>query len=182
LPFRDKFGFARVAVLGKQQEKPPRGPYQQTRYWSTVPFSHGPDEVVKYSALPCASNQGRPLDSGPNALQDELTRNVNEDTPASCFDFALQLLDERRMTRLGMRRSRTYWIENASVEWNENQAPFHIVGRLTLTPKSMLAADACETQHIDVTENSNADTKPLGSINRARWGAEAASRKARLGR
>jgi hypothetical protein len=32
-----------------------------------------------------------------------------------------------------------------------------------------------------VTENSTPDTKPLGSINRARWRAEMASRKARLG-
>jgi hypothetical protein len=99
---------------------------------------------------------------------------------ASCFDFALQLLDETRMTWFGMKRSRTYWIENASVEWDETEAPFHVVGRVTLTPKSLMTADACAQQYIDVTEHSTADTKPLGSINRARWSAESASRKARL--
>ena len=182
LPFKDKFGFARIAVLGKQQQTPPKAAYQNTRYWSTVPYAHGPDEVVKYSALPCASNTARPLNEGPNALQDELTRSIDGDVPAACFDFALQLLDETRMTRLGMKRSRTYWTENASVEWDEAQAPFHVVGRVTLTPKSVMDADACNQQYIDVTEHATADSKPLGSINRARWSAESASRKARLAR
>lgn len=179
LPFKDKFGFARVAVLGRRQEKPAKQAYQMNRYWSTVPYRNGPDEIVKYSALPCSTNQAHALTDSPNTLQEELTRHLNDDQPTSCFDFALQLLDTERMTRLGRRRTATYWVENASVEWNEAQAPFHTVGRLTLTPKSVLSADACDAQHIDVTENASADTQPLGSINRARWSAEAASRRAR---
>ena len=55
------------------------------------------------------------------------------------------------------------------------------MGRLTLVPKSELQLATCEAWHIDVTENATPDTTPLGSINRARWHAEAASRKARLG-
>jgi hypothetical protein len=61
-----------------------------------------------------------------------------------------------------------------------NEAPFHNVGRLRLLPKSQLSSEACEAWHIDVTEHSTPDSAPLGSINRARWPAEAASRKARL--
>lgn len=182
LPFRDKFGFARTAILGRGEQRPAKRPYQQIRYWSAVPYRQGPADVIKYSAIPCAANQARPLGSGPNPLQDELVRHLNEDQPTSCFDFALQLLDPDKMTRFGRRRSSTYWIENASVEWNEDQAPFHTVARLTLSPKSALAADACDAQHIDVTEHSSADTTPLGSINRARSSAESASRKARLGK
>jgi hypothetical protein len=34
--------------------------------------------------------------------------------------------------------------------------------------------------YIDVTGNSTPDSTPLGSINRARWPAEVASRKARM--
>ena len=34
--------------------------------------------------------------------------------------------------------------------------------------------------YIDVTENSTPDSVPVGGINRARWHAEVASRKARL--
>lgn len=182
LPFRDKFGFARTATLGRTQQKPAKEAYQQLRYWSTVPFRHGPDDVIKYSATPCATNTARALGAGPNPLQDELVRHLNEDQPTACFDFALQFLDVDRMKRWGRRRSATYWIENASVTWNEAQAPFHTVGRLTLLPKSALAPEVCETHHIDVTEHSTADTRPLGSINRARWSAESSSRKARLGK
>jgi hypothetical protein len=85
------------------------------------------------------------------------------------------------MTYWGKRRDANFWIENASVEWKESQAPFHTVARLTLVPRSEIPTATCEAWHIDVTEHSTPDTTPLGSINRARWRAEAASRKARLG-
>jgi catalase len=181
LPFMDKLRFARTVVEGKMQERQPFRPYQHLRYWSTVPFRHGPEDVIKYSATPCAGNAAGLLDaSDPNALQDELTRHLGNDSTMSCFDFGIQLLDVERMTYSGKRRDAAFWIENASVEWKETEAPFHTVGRLTLLPKSQLSADACEAWHIDVTENSTPDSAPLGSINRARWPAEAASRNARL--
>jgi hypothetical protein len=181
LPLRDKFGFLRTATLARLQQQPGRRAYQQARYWSTVPYRHGPTEVIKYSALPCAGNKAQALGAGDNAIQDELIRNVNDDQPASCFDFALQLLEVGKMTRYATRRTADFWIENASVEWKQAEAPFYTVGRLTLVPKSVLTADACDAQHIDVTGNSTPDSAPLGSINRARSAAEAASRKARSG-
>jgi hypothetical protein len=49
-------------------------------------------------------------------------------------------------------------------------------------PKSQLPEDTSESLYLDVTGHSTPDTAPLGSINRARWPAEMASRKARLGR
>ena len=179
LSLRDKFGFLRTATLARLQQQPGRRPYQQTRYWSTVPYRHGPTEVIKYSALPCNANKAQALGAGDNAIQDELIRNVNEDQPASCFDFALQLLEVDKLTRYATRRTADFWIENASVEWKQAEAPFYTVGRLTLLPKSVLTADACDAQHIDVTGNSTPDSAPLGSINRARSAAEAASRRAR---
>jgi len=182
LPFRDKISFARTAVLGAEQQHQSLVAYQHRRYWSTVPFRHGPTDVIKYSAIPCAGNPAADVEAfDANTLQDELIRHLQTDTTMSCFDFALQLLDERAMTYWGRRRDRTFWIENASVDWKESQAPFHTVGRLTLVPQSQLPAAACEAWHIDVTEHSTSDTTPLGSINRARWHAEMASRKARLG-
>jgi hypothetical protein len=83
------------------------------------------------------------------------------------------------VTYWGKCRDAGFWIENASIEWNEEQAPFHTVARLTLIPKSQLPAEASEAVHFDVTGNSTPDSAPLGSINRARWPAEVASRKAR---
>ena len=35
------------------------------------------------------------------------------------------------MTYWGKRQDANFWIENASVEWNEAEAPFHLVARLT---------------------------------------------------
>ena len=73
-----------------------------------------------------------------------------------------------------------FWIENASVEWNEAQAPFHSVARLTVMPKSQLSPRDSEATYFDVTGNAAPDSAPVGSINRARWQAEVASRQARL--
>ena len=83
-------------------------------------------------------------------------------------------------TYWGKRRDADFWIENASVEWNEAEAPFHTIARLTLLPKSRLQPDAAQATYIDVTGNSTPDSTPLGSINRARQPAEVASRKARM--
>ncbi len=170
----------RVIRLGRQQTKgTPRKPYQQLRFWSTVPFLHGGRDAIKYSAIP-ADNPARPLQAGPNRLQDELVRHVNEDGQMSEFAFALQLLEPGRMTHEGQTQEASFWVENAAVEWNERESPFHVVGRLRLLPKSVLPPAQSETFSIDVTEHSTPDSRPIGSINRARWHAESASRAARL--
>jgi mono/diheme cytochrome c family protein len=169
-----------TSIRGESQERKPGLAFQQMRYWSNVPFSHGPDDAVKYSAIPHPDNPAQPFQTGPNFLLDELVRHVNEDGRMSSFDVALQLLDTERMTYSGRRREPSFWIEGASVEWKEDQAPFHVVGRLRLLAKSVVAAEQCDTHFIDVTTNSTEDSKPIGGINRARHMAEEASRNARL--
>jgi hypothetical protein len=182
LSFKDKLRVLRTLVLAQLQARQTIKPYQQLRYWSTVPFRHGPIDVVKYSATPTPNNPADPLQRrSPNGLQEELIRHLNKDSKMSAFDFGLQFLDAERMTYWGRRQDANFWIENASVEWNEAQAPFHTVARLTLVSKSQLRPDAAEATYIDVTGNSTPDSAPLGSINRARRPAEVASRKARLG-
>jgi hypothetical protein len=183
LPLRDKLVFARTMMKAQLQTRQPLQPYQRLRYWSNVPFRHGATDIVKYSASPSAGNPARPLQAGsPNALRDELTRHVTEDTMMSAFDFGLQFLDTEKMTYRGKHRDAEFWIENPSVEWKEAQAPFHTVGRLTLLPRSQLSADASAAMYIDVTENAVAGSAPVGAVNRARWHAELASRRARTGR
>jgi hypothetical protein len=182
LPFRDQLVFARTMLGVMQQTRQAVRPYQQLRYWSNVPFRHGSEDVVKYSALPAPANPASPLERrNPNALHDELIRHLDEDATMSSFDFALQFLDTENMTYQGKRRDATFWIENAAVEWPEAQAPFHTVARLTLLPRSQLSAEASEAMYIDVTGNSTAGSAPIGGVNRARWYAEVASRKARMG-
>ncbi len=181
LSLADLFRFAKTAIIGKLQTQGKTRAYQQMRYWSTVPFRNGPSEAVKYSAIPNHANPAHELGQGPNDLRDELIRHLNHDERLASFDFGLQLLDTEHMTRWGFRRRASFWVENATVEWNEKQAPFHIIGRLTLLPKSNLPIEECEPRHIDVTTDATPDTQPLGSVNRARFASEVASRKVRLG-
>jgi hypothetical protein len=183
LPFRDKLRVLRTLALLQLQVRQKIKPYQQLRYWSNVPFRHGPIDVVKQSATPLPDNPAHPLQrSNPNALQDELIRHLERDGKMSGFDFGLQFLDADRMTYWGKRQDANFWIENASVEWNEAEAPFHTVARLTLLSKSQLPLNAGEATYFDVTGHSTPDSTPLGSINRARGPAEVASRKARHAR
>jgi hypothetical protein len=181
LPFKDKLRVLRTLTLLQFQIHQKIKPYQQLCYGSNVPFSHGPADAVKYSATPSAENPANPLQrNNPNGLQDELVRHVQEDIKMSSFDFGVQLLDENKMLYWGKRRDRNFWIENASIEWNEFDSPFHTIARLTLLPKSHIQPEEAEAVYFDVTGNSTPDSKPLGSINRARQSSEVASRKARL--
>jgi hypothetical protein len=180
LPFKDKLRVMRTLALAGLQAQQKIRPYQQLRYWSTVPFCHGPDDVVKFSAIPSPDNPACPLQKrNPKGLQDELARHVREDSQPSWFDFAVQLLDTSKMTYWGKTRDASFWIENASVEWSEAEAPFHRVARLTLIKHSQLTLAASEAVYFDVTGNSTPDSRPVGSINRARCPAEVASRRAR---
>jgi hypothetical protein len=181
LPFKDKLRVLRILTLAKLQMSQKIRPYQQLRYWSNVPFRHGPMEVVHYSAIPAAGNLARPLEkSNPKGLQDELIRHLNEDGRMSTFDFGVQLLDTEKMTYWGKHYDANFWIENASVKWKEAEAPFHTVGRLTLLAQSQIRPEAGETVYFDVTMHSTPDSTPIGSINRARAFGDAASREARL--
>ena len=181
LSFKDKLRVLRILTLAKLQMSQKIRPYQQLRYWSNVPFRHGPIDVVQYSAIPSPDNLARPLQkSNPKGLQDELVRHLNEDGRMSSFDFAVQLLDAEKMTYWGKRYDANFWIENASVKWKEAEAPFHTIARLTLLSQSQLRPDAGETVYFDVTRHSTPDSTPVGSINRARCFGEAASREARL--
>ncbi|MFZ0296562.1 MAG: hypothetical protein WAL52_23320 [Candidatus Sulfotelmatobacter sp.] len=181
LPFKDKLRVLRTIALVQPQMHQTIKPYQQLRYESNVPFRHGPTEVVKYSATPLSDNHANPLDrKNPNGLQDELIRHVQEDSKMSSFDFGVQFLDTDRMTYWGRHQDVNFWIENASIKWKQAEAPFHTIARLTLLPKSHLQPDAAEAVYFDVTGNSTTDSTPVGSINRARWPSEVASRKARM--
>ena len=181
LPLRDKLRVVRTLALAQSQARQAIKPYQQLRYWSTVPFRHGPVDVVKQSATPSPGNLSQPMQKrNPDALRDELVRHLENDGTMSSFDFGLQFLDTGAMTYWGKRRDANFWIENASVEWNEMQAPFHTVARVTLVPGLQLSREASEAAYFDVTGNSAPDSAPVGSINRARWPAETASRLARM--
>ena len=171
---------AKAIKLGSLQQRPLTVAYQQNRYWSGVPFLFGQDKAIKYSLKPCASNTAQPLTKDPNALSLELARHLNEDSTMSCFDFQVQFLDVQNMTDADGEKHLAYkWIENATWEWSEQQAPFHTVARLTLEPRSLLSDQDCEAIRINVNKNTNSQHRGLGSINRGRTGAEEESGKNR---
>jgi hypothetical protein len=91
----------------------------------------------------------------------------------------VQFLDTGRMTYWGKHYDSNFWTENASIDWNEAEAPFHSVARLTLLANSQLLQESGDATYFDVTGNSTPDSLPVGSINRARQMGEVASRKAR---
>jgi len=104
LAFRDKLRVIRALTLAELQARQPIQPYQNLRYWSTVPFRHGPADVAKHSLTPAADNPARPLAKNhPDAMQDELARHINDDPAMSNFDFGIQLLDADKMTYWGKR-------------------------------------------------------------------------------
>ena len=181
LSLKDKLRVIRTLTLVQFQSHQAIKPYQHLTYGSNVPFRHGPIDVVKFSAMPSAENPARALQKeNPNGLQDELARHVQEDGKMSTFDFGIQFLDVDRMTYWGKRHDAKFWIENASVEWKEAEAPFHKVARLTFVKGSHLGVDEAKAVYFDVTGHSSTNSTPVGSINRARALSEAASRAARL--
>jgi hypothetical protein len=181
MPLKDKLRALRAIALAQMQSRQTIKPYQQLRYWSNVPFRHGATDTVEFSAIPTTTNAARPLDqSNPRALQDEMSRHLKEDGKMSSFDFGVQFLAPATMTYWGKHYDQDFWIENASVVWKESEAPFHIVGRLTLSANSQLSEADSRATYFDVTGHSTLDSRPVGSINRARWRAEAASKEARL--
>ena len=175
--FKRVLAAKRAVELGADQQRPLYAAYQNMRYWSSVPFKYGPDQAIKYSFKPCQSgNLSKPLTADPNTLSLELARHLSSDETMACFDFQVQVLDEEKMTNhWGKKFSRQDWIENATWEWNEQQAPFVTIARLTLLPNSLLPAAECEAVRMNVNVNTTADHIGLGSINRGRTGAEKAS-------
>ena len=164
------------------QSAQPLKPYQHYRYWSAVPFRHGPDDIVKQCATPAPRNPAHQLqDHNSDALCHEFVRHLVEDDTMGSFDIGLQFLDIGGMTYWGKRRDARFWIENASVAWKESQAPFHTVARLTFLPGSQLSQHESDAVYFDVTSNAAPDSTPIGSINRARLAGELASRRARPG-
>lgn len=168
--------------LGELQKTAPTVPYQKMTYWSDVAFALGDDQAVKYEVLPCAENPSQKLTADPDTLSTELARHVNEDATMSCFKFGIQILDSGKLRDgLGQKHDDHFWVENANVEWSEDQIPFIPVAEIHLVAKSIFPQAVCDSGKIDVIGNNTGNHRGMGSINRARQVAEALSAETRLG-
>ena len=97
LPSKDKLRVLRTLALAQVQTHQTIKPYQRLRYWSNVPFRHGPTEVVKYSATSSPDNRATGLQSR-SCSSGYLHRCRKDDVLGQTSER--QLLDRKRKPRV----------------------------------------------------------------------------------
>ena len=131
----------------------------QPQYYSMLPYALGETEL-KFSAKACP---GMTFPEQPNkADKDYLTEVMAEHlaTKGACFDFMLQ----EKVSGADMP------IDDASVIWSEQTAPFVNVARVNIPPQdftSQAQQQFCENLSMNPWHGVG-EWQPLGSLNRAR--------------
>lgn len=129
------------------------------RYWSTTPYLFGPDRAAKYSIVPTSTYVSTlPDKPGDSYLTDNLQRHLSE--ADATFDFLVQLrTDPESMP-----------IENAAVEWSEEDAPFVKVATLRIPKQQFGTAerDAMAKALSFSPGHALIEHRPIGGVNRAR--------------
>ncbi len=145
----------RIALAGRRHHPS----HLTIQYWSTTPYLHGEGRAVKYSARPCGGVEDEEVEDPQGSyLQEAMRRQI--DAGGACFDFLVQLqTDPEAMP-----------IEDAQVEWDEEQSPFRKVATLEL-PKQLFVSrtreEFCENLAFNPWQTL-AEHRPLGGLNRAR--------------
>ena len=128
-------------------------------YWSTTPYLFGPGRAVKYIVRPASTRRSpKPEHLTDTYLRDALRQRLTEGD--ATFDFMIQFQVDARRTP----------IEDATVEWRQEDAPYVAVARIRIPPQSFESAenvDACERLTFNPW-HCRPDHRPLGSMNRAR--------------
>ena len=127
-------------------------------YWSTTPYLFGPGRAVKYKVAP-TSGRTSPMPSvpGDDYLAEALAAHLQ--AAEASFDFLVQFQVDAVRTP----------IEDATVEWTDDDAPWRLVARLRI-PQQQVAPPGgapCEETAFDPW-HALVDHRPLGSMNRAR--------------
>lgn len=129
------------------------------QYWSTTPYQFGPNRIVKYAVRPTS----RRTSKKPDTLTDTyLTDNMRAhlDQEEATFDFLIQFhVDDRRTP-----------IEDAAVEWQVKDSPYHRVGLIKIPRQRFDDAERSrrgEQIAFNPWHCLSAHT-PLGGMNRAR--------------
>lgn len=148
------------------------------QYFSAAPFLFGPDQVMKFSAKPCAEvppTQSPPKPRPVDYLRDALTETMSRNESLH-FDFMLQVRHEGE--NFGVDNES---IENASSEWKESEFHFVKVAKITI-PVPQPEVDKAHCEKLAFTPwHSLVEHKPIGSINRLRKSVYQASAGHRLG-
>jgi hypothetical protein len=162
-----RLGFGRAfELLPKLAKglKEPMGSLAMTRWFTAAPIRYG-EHAAKLALFPRQSTNGAPAappePRSPDWLGEDLAARLRDGDVA--WDLRAQLwVDESRTP-----------IEDPSVEWTEDRAPFFTVARLTLpqqdlsAPRARRVAEYIETLSFDPW-HALVEHRPLGGIMRAR--------------
>jgi hypothetical protein len=148
----------RVAKIGLEAQQHPSC-HLDIPYWSTTPYLFGPGRAWKYITRPCSTRTSTmPPELTDHYLRDALRAHLAQDD--ACFDFMIQFqVDSHRMP-----------IEDASVEWKEEESPYRPVARIRI-PRQRIDDDARVKACEEIAFNPwycLAEHRPFGNMNRAR--------------
>jgi hypothetical protein len=128
-------------------------------YWSTTPYLFGDGRAVKYVVKPCSSRTSTlPARLTDTYLTDALATHLAGTDAA--FDFMVQFQVDSVRTP----------IEDATVEWHEQDAPYVAVAKIRIRQQRVedpARADACERFAFNPW-HCLVEHRPLGNLNRAR--------------
>jgi hypothetical protein len=144
-----------LRILIKFASRTPANPLLE-RYWSTTPYRLG-GTAVKYSARSAAGDANGPV-ATPNGLREAMATQLA--AGEATFDFMIQKQVDPRSTP----------VEDPTVEWEEQIAPFTKVATIRIPSQSFTSAqqmEACERLSFNVWR-CLPDHRPLGAINRIR--------------
>lgn len=138
------------------------------RYWSTTPYLFGKGRAVKYSLLPTSTHRSKNSDAtGDSYLSEAMQKHLNRHSAS--FDFCIQFQKD------GMP------IEDAGVEWNEDDSPFIKLATLHIPQQKFRSKERSKLAETLSFSPGNAlpAHAPLGGLNRARIAVYAALSKFR---
>lgn len=145
---------ARIALAARQHHSC----HLDIPYWSTTPYLFGPGRAVKYIARPSLGRSSpMPSPLTDTYLGDALRQRL--DAAEAAFDFLVQFqVDAGRMP-----------IEDATVEWKEEDSPYVPVARIRIPRQRVAAPDSgsCEDAVFNPW-HALVEHRPLGNMNRAR--------------
>jgi len=151
--------FIALATLSPPPESPTR-----TTYFSVSPYKFG-EANAKFRVMPDPDNcpaytlpkQNQDL---PNFLRNALTQQLSTDRVPACFVLQIQRQDANRFMP----------IEDTSIEWREQDAPFETVARITLPPQDFdTPAQNLQCDNLSFNPWFGLEAhRPIGGINRLR--------------
>jgi hypothetical protein len=146
---------ARVGAAARQNPSS----HLDIEYWSTTPYQFGGNRVVKYAVRPTSKRTSKKPDTlSDTYLTDNLRAHLEQEE--ATFDFLIQFhVDDRRTP-----------IEDASIEWQVRDSPYHRVGLIRIPRQRFDTAERAR-QGEQVAFNPwhcLAAHTPIGGMNRAR--------------